>query len=50
MSEDTDLQSQSELEALKARADLLGVTYHPSIGAEKLREKINAAMADTKAD
>lgn len=34
-----------ELTTLKARADLMGVTYHPSIGVEKLREKINAALA-----
>ena len=33
-----------ELSALKARADLLGVSYHPSIGVEKLREKVNAAV------
>lgn len=29
-----------ELEALKSKADLLGVTYHPSIGYEKLQAKI----------
>lgn len=34
------------LAALKARADLLGVQYHPSIGEDKLREKVNAAMQD----
>ena len=33
-----------ELAALKARADLLGIPYHPSIGVEKLREKVNAAV------
>lgn len=36
---------QDELTALKARADLMGVSYHPSIGLEKLREKVNAAMS-----
>lgn len=36
---------QDELAALKARADLLNVSYHPSIGLEKLREKVNAAIA-----
>lgn len=42
------LDTISELDALKARADLLGVTYHPSIGVDKLREKVNAALsADT---
>ena len=47
MSSDTDeILTQDELTTLKARADLLGVTYHPSIGLEKLREKINAANTD----
>lgn len=36
----------AELENLKARADLLGVTYHPNIGTEKLREKIAAKQAE----
>lgn len=36
---------QDELAALKARADLLGIAYHPSIGLEKLRAKVNAAVA-----
>ena len=35
---------QAALDSLKARADQLGVSYHPSIGVEKLREKVNAAM------
>lgn len=47
MSSDTDeVLTQDELTTLKARADLLGVSYHPSIGLEKLREKINAATSD----
>lgn len=49
MSETTDNETQAtaqdELAALKARADMLGLTYHPSIGVEKLREKVNAALA-----
>ena len=36
-----------ELTSLKARADLMGITYHPSISAAKLREKVNASVADT---
>lgn len=36
--------TQDELVTLKARADLMGVQYHPSIGLDKLREKINAAL------
>lgn len=37
--------ASDELTSLKARADMLGITYHPSIGVEKLREKVNAALA-----
>lgn len=40
---DSDLPVQDELSALKARADMLGVNYHPSIKLDKLREKVNAA-------
>lgn len=39
-----DIQMPDELTALKARADLLGISYHPSIGLEKLRDKVNAAV------
>lgn len=44
--QDTDIEvsAADELTALKARADMMGITYHPSIGLEKLREKVNAAM------
>lgn len=48
MSEETTEIVQDELSTLKARADLLGVSYHPSIGVEKLREKLAAAMEDTE--
>ena len=41
-----DLIVPDELTSLKSRADLLGINYHPSIGVEKLREKIAAAMSD----
>lgn len=41
-----ELPQVDELTTLKARADMLGVSYHPSIGVEKLREKIAAKMAD----
>lgn len=45
---DNDLSlTQDELTALKARADMLGVPYHPSIGLEKLRDKVNAAVTAT---
>lgn len=36
---------QDELQTLKDKADLLGVKYHPSIGIDKLREKVQAALA-----
>lgn len=36
-----------KLQALKQKADMLGVTYHPSIGMDKLKEKVDAKMAET---
>lgn len=36
--------TQDELATLKSRADLMGIQYHPSIGLDKLREKINATL------
>lgn len=36
----------AELENLKVRADKLGVKFHPSISADKLREKIKAAQVE----
>lgn len=44
---DDALVTQDELTSLKARADLLGLSYHPSIGLEKLREKVNAATSSS---
>lgn len=41
---DTQVTTQDELAALKARADMMGISYHPSIGLEKLRDKVNAAI------
>lgn len=46
MTEDIDVNDQpteqlpSESETLRKRADFLGITYHPSIGVEKLKAKI----------
>jgi hypothetical protein len=37
---------EDELESLKARADTMGVQYHPSIGLDKLKEKVDAKMAE----
>ena len=39
----------NELDSLKARADRMGIAYHPSIGVDKLREKVAAALADEPA-
>lgn len=51
MSASEDLTSVAdELAALKARADLLGISYHPSIGVEKLRDKVNAAVTASAVD
>ena len=40
----------AELENLKVRAEKLGVKFHPTISAEKLREKIKAHQADGKGE
>lgn len=45
---DTGIEAPDELTALKQRADLLGISYHPSIGVDKLREKVNAAVTATE--
>jgi hypothetical protein len=55
MSDDQSLElAAAELEDLKERAKLLGVKFHPSIGADSLREKIKefqeAALAKDSED
>ena len=52
MSDTDNAESQfpDELTTLKARADLMNVNYHPSIGVDKLREKVAAAQAGAKQD
>lgn len=40
---------QADLSALKTKAVLLGIQFHPSIGADKLREKISAVLAEAPA-
>jgi len=47
---DEEVLVQDELATLKARADLLGLTYHPSIGVAKLREKVTAALSSENKD
>ena len=50
MTEITDLPLEAllpdELTTLKARADVLGLQYHPSIKVEKLREKLAIIAAE----
>jgi hypothetical protein len=43
---DNDLNAPDELTTLKARADMLGIKYHPSISVERLREKVNASAEE----
>jgi hypothetical protein len=50
MSDETINVTQDELTTLKQRADMLNVSYHPSIGVEKLREKVAAAIAGKPAE
>lgn len=40
----------SELDSLKARAKVLGITYNPTIGVDKLRAKVNAKLEGDKPD
>lgn len=48
--ETPEIAPQDELAALKQRADMMGIQYHPSIGLEKLREKVNAALTATPSE
>lgn len=48
MMTDSD-QLPTEIQLLKRRADVLGITYHPSIGVDKLRNKIETKMASRAA-
>ncbi len=43
MSDEIEL---NELDVLKAQADTLGISYHPSIGVDKLREKVAERLAN----
>lgn len=47
---DEEQLSAADLEGLKAKADMLKISYHPSIGADKLREKISAHLAEEEED
>lgn len=37
-----------ELQLLKERADQMGISYHPSIGLDKLKEKLNTKLDSPK--
>ena len=52
MTDETENQEpmQTELEALMARADSMGIKYHPSIGLDKLKEKVNGALQNEGVD
>lgn len=47
MNNDLVESPEERLARAKSRADMMGITYHPSIGVEKLEAKIAAALADT---
>ncbi|MCM2973728.1 hypothetical protein [Larsenimonas suaedae] len=38
---------QDELTVLKNRATAMGIAFHPNIGVDKLREKVNAALTES---
>lgn len=44
--EENPLTQQDELTVLKERATQIGVQFHPSIGVEKLRDKVNAKLGE----
>jgi hypothetical protein len=44
------MTEKTELEALKERADMLGITYHPNIGLDKLKEKVNSTIESIEID
>lgn len=47
---DDALVVPDELTTLKARADLMGVRYHPSISLEKLRDKVAGSLKGVAAE
>ena len=42
----TEQTEELKMQALKNKADMLGLTYHPSIGLDKLKEKVDNKMAE----
>ena len=47
---DPEILAEDELTALKNRADMIGLSYHPKIGLEKLRAKVNGQLAKNEAE
>jgi|TARA_B110000902_G_scaffold77495_1_gene92128 hypothetical protein len=43
-----DIPQESELDALKARAETMGLKFHPSSGVDSLKDKIAKALAGDK--
>lgn len=46
MSDENLIEQPNELELLKSRASQMGIKYHPAIGLEKLRAKVQNALND----
>lgn len=45
--EDNDIQeTQYDMEALKSKATLFGIKFHPNIGGQKLKEKIDLHLVE----
>lgn len=44
VNQEVETNESDELTALKARADLMGISYHPSIGLDKLKAKVNERL------
>lgn len=44
LDEEDDVAEPSELDSLRARADLMGLQYKRTLGVEKMRELVNAAV------
>jgi hypothetical protein len=43
-----DNEASAVLDELKNRADTLGISYHPSIGVDKLRSKVSEKMEENE--
>lgn len=50
MSKESQEMKLDELEALKRRADIMGISYHPNIGLETLKRKIDHKLNSDKPD